>query len=431
MRVHFITRRVARQCRRAAFFATPAAAQENPNTARRRQQCADPDHRRRPAATRRSSLPRGVVASGFSTSRLQSPLIRASSSTGQGALDITDIADTTPNVTLEVSPRHQQHADPVHPRHRPAGSCRRLRAGRRPLSRRRLPEPPAGGGARHLRCRAHRGAARPAGHALRPQHDRRRDQICDPQHPDRRPARQPSHQSRHATARPISSPRHRRPLTRRSVGAAVARLSSNGFGKNLTTARTITTRTCGRRAERVEFQPADSVFFRLSGDYTLDNSNPRGGHRLINNSYVGRRSRLLRATFSTAKAGSTTPSKRALGRCCPPRRDRPQRLAEVPAHHRLSQGPTAQPRSTSTQRPLPMSTFRPSTRTTSSARNSRWSRTRGRCRALLGALLSQCQGRTTSSTSGYTTAAARRASPLRPSAMSVPRPGPSLSDCDL
>ena len=52
-------------------------------------------------------------------------------------------------------------------------------AGDRHLSRRRLSQPPAGGGARHLRCRADRSAARAAGHALWPQHDRRRDQIRD------------------------------------------------------------------------------------------------------------------------------------------------------------------------------------------------------------------------------------------------------------
>ena len=75
--------------------------------------------------------------------------------------------------------RHQLDAVRLHPRHRPAGSGLRLRAGRRHLSRRRLSQPPAGRGARHLRRRAHRGAARAAGHALRPQHHRRRGQICD------------------------------------------------------------------------------------------------------------------------------------------------------------------------------------------------------------------------------------------------------------
>jgi len=56
-----------------------------------------------------------------------------------------------------------------------------------------------------------------------------------------------------------------------AVGVAAARLSDDGFGKNLTT----------------EFAPDDSIFFRLSGDYTADDSNPRGGHRLIANLVTG------------------------------------------------------------------------------------------------------------------------------------------------
>ena len=39
-----------------------------------------------------------------------------------GAQDITIIAQTTPNVTLEVSRGTKHHADRLHPRHRPAGS---------------------------------------------------------------------------------------------------------------------------------------------------------------------------------------------------------------------------------------------------------------------------------------------------------------------
>ncbi|MGC6751768.1 hypothetical protein, partial [Escherichia coli] len=31
----------------------------------------------------------------------------------------------------------------------------------------------------------------------------------------------------------------------------------------------------------VEYAPSSSAFFRVSGDYTHDKSNPRGGHRLI------------------------------------------------------------------------------------------------------------------------------------------------------
>ena len=61
-------------------------------------------------------------------------------------------------------------------------------------------QPAAGRGARHLRRRADRGAARAAGHALRPQHDRRRDQICHS------PARRRSDASASA---PMSAPTSR------------------------------------------------------------------------------------------------------------------------------------------------------------------------------------------------------------------------------
>ncbi len=77
-------------------------------------------------------------------------------------------------------------ADRRHPRHRavrrePDGA----RPGRRRLYRRRLSRPPAGPQRRPVRRRARRGAARPAGHAVRPQHRRRRAQHRH-QGPDRR-----------------------------------------------------------------------------------------------------------------------------------------------------------------------------------------------------------------------------------------------------
>lgn len=67
------------------------------------------------------------------------------------------------------------------------------------------------------------------------------------------------------------------------VGAAVARLSDTGFGKNLTTGQDNYNKDVWAARGTVELQPSSDVFFRLSGDYTWDNSNPRGGHRLIPN----------------------------------------------------------------------------------------------------------------------------------------------------
>jgi iron complex outermembrane receptor protein len=67
------------------------------------------------------------------------------------------------------------------------------------------------------------------------------------------------------------------------IGAAVARLSNTGFGKNLTTGQSNYNKDIWAARGTIEADPAPDVFFRLSADYTWDNSNPRGGHRLIPN----------------------------------------------------------------------------------------------------------------------------------------------------
>lgn len=65
------------------------------------------------------------------------------------------------------------------------------------------------------------------------------------------------------------------------VGAAVARLTREGFGKNLTTGEENYNKDVTAARATVELEPSDSVFFRLSGDYVWDDSNARGGHRLL------------------------------------------------------------------------------------------------------------------------------------------------------
>jgi iron complex outermembrane receptor protein len=67
------------------------------------------------------------------------------------------------------------------------------------------------------------------------------------------------------------------------VGASVARLSRGGFGHNLTNGLENYNKDIWAGRGTIEFQPADNIFFRLSGDYTWDKSNPRGGHRLVPN----------------------------------------------------------------------------------------------------------------------------------------------------
>lgn len=67
------------------------------------------------------------------------------------------------------------------------------------------------------------------------------------------------------------------------VGVAAARLTNHGFGENLTTGKRNYNKNLWAARGTIEFVPSERVFFRLSGDYTWDNSNPRGGHRLIPN----------------------------------------------------------------------------------------------------------------------------------------------------
>jgi iron complex outermembrane receptor protein len=67
------------------------------------------------------------------------------------------------------------------------------------------------------------------------------------------------------------------------AGASVARLSHGGFGDNRTNGLDDYNKDIWAGRGTIEFQPSDNIFFRLSGDYTWDNSNPRGGHRLIPN----------------------------------------------------------------------------------------------------------------------------------------------------
>jgi iron complex outermembrane receptor protein len=68
-----------------------------------------------------------------------------------------------------------------------------------------------------------------------------------------------------------------------AIGVAAARLSNHGFGKNLTTGERNYNKDVYAARGSIEFAPNDTVFVRLSGDYTWDDSNPRGGHRLIPN----------------------------------------------------------------------------------------------------------------------------------------------------
>ncbi|WP_448660202.1 TonB-dependent receptor [Sphingomonas sp. CJ99] len=65
------------------------------------------------------------------------------------------------------------------------------------------------------------------------------------------------------------------------IGGAAARLSRGGFGENLTTGDANYNKDIWAARGTLQIEPDDSLFIRLSGDYTEDKSNPRGGHRLI------------------------------------------------------------------------------------------------------------------------------------------------------
>ena len=65
------------------------------------------------------------------------------------------------------------------------------------------------------------------------------------------------------------------------AGASFARLTRDGFGENLTTGEENYNRDIWAGRASVEVNNEDNVFVRLQGDLTQDNSNARGGHRLI------------------------------------------------------------------------------------------------------------------------------------------------------
>ena len=113
---------------------------------------------------------------------------RATSSLEQGIVESrTTSASSYPTSTSpQFSAGHTSSANAVHPRHRAAGPPDHDRPRSLRLRRRRLPRPPGGPELEPHQPRAHRGPARPAGHAVRPQLDRRRDQSSSRRRPVRR-----------------------------------------------------------------------------------------------------------------------------------------------------------------------------------------------------------------------------------------------------
>ncbi|MEI4506375.1 TonB-dependent receptor [Sphingopyxis sp. CCNWLW253] len=72
------------------------------------------------------------------------------------------------------------------------------------------------------------------------------------------------------------------------VGGSLARLSRGGFGKNLTTGLDNYNKDIWAGRGTVEFGGyGEPILIRISGDYTKDKSQPRGGHRLIRSLRTG------------------------------------------------------------------------------------------------------------------------------------------------
>jgi iron complex outermembrane receptor protein len=65
------------------------------------------------------------------------------------------------------------------------------------------------------------------------------------------------------------------------IGGSIARLTRNGFGKNLTLDDENYNKDIWAFRGTMEMDPNDAISLRLSADYTIDRSDPRGGHRLI------------------------------------------------------------------------------------------------------------------------------------------------------
>lgn len=65
------------------------------------------------------------------------------------------------------------------------------------------------------------------------------------------------------------------------LGGSVAYLQRNGFGENLTTGAEHYDKDILAFRGSIEFTPSPELFIRLSGDYLEDKSNAKSGHRLI------------------------------------------------------------------------------------------------------------------------------------------------------
>ncbi len=89
------------------------------------------------------------------------------------------------------------------------------------------------------------------------------------------------------------------------IGVSGARLTRDGFGRNLNLGIDNYNKNVWAGRGTIEFETPDSrLFVRITGDYTEDKSNPRNGHRLFAGLFSG--SPLLKNVYDT-NAGLTFP----------------------------------------------------------------------------------------------------------------------------
>jgi iron complex outermembrane receptor protein len=287
MRANFARAALLGTVAAAALVTTPAVAQENPNTS-----TATANNQQTQNAAAEASDQQIVVTARRRNELLLNVPVAVTAYSGeqldrQGALDITDVADTTPNVTLEVSRgtnstltpfiRGIGQQDPVAGFEQGVGlylddvylnrpqaavldiyDVERIEVLRGPQGT-LYGRNTVGGAIKYVTRRIPTDGP----HAMV------RTNVG-------------THGQFDAIAQ-VSAP-----LTQDlRVGAAVARLSNTGFGRNLTTGERNYNKDIWAARGTIELEPTAGTFFRLSGDYTWDNSNPRGGHRLIANLVTG------------------------------------------------------------------------------------------------------------------------------------------------
>ena len=93
------------------------------------------------------------------------------------------------------------------------------------------------------------------------------------------------------------------------IGGTVATFNRDGFGDNLFTGADNADKQILAFRGSVEWQASDNLFFRLHGDYSEDDSNPRSGHRFLPSAVTG--DPVLSDVFDTRAGITRLPSSNA------------------------------------------------------------------------------------------------------------------------